>query len=89
MWRYVREAVDLREQHAPSLTAALWRLAHNGHALGILDGTLVATDRLGAESSLLLRQAPPARGGPAGAGRSHTGVSWCGSRRGYPVPPTT
>jgi len=49
VWRYVREAVDLLSAAAPTLTAALWRLAHNGHGLGILDGTLVATDRLGGE----------------------------------------
>lgn len=47
VFRYVREAVDLLAASAPSLTAALWRLAHNGHMLGILDGTLIATDRLG------------------------------------------
>lgn len=47
VYRYVREAVDLLAAQAPSLTAALWRLAHNGHALGILDGTLVPIDRLG------------------------------------------
>ena len=46
VFRYVREAVDLLAQRAPSLTAALWQLAYNGHQLGILDGTLVATDRL-------------------------------------------
>src|SRR5215472_11553559 len=49
VWRYVREAVDLLAARAPSLTAALWRLAHNGHNLGILDGTVVAIDRLGGE----------------------------------------
>jgi hypothetical protein len=47
VWRYVREAVDLLAALAPSLTAALWRLAHNGHHLGILDGTVVRIDRLG------------------------------------------
>jgi hypothetical protein len=46
-WRYVREAVDLLAARAPTLGAALWRLAYNGHALGILDGTVVAIDRLG------------------------------------------
>jgi hypothetical protein len=49
VWRHVREAVDLLAARAPSLTAALWRLAGNGHRLGILDGTLVPTDRLGGE----------------------------------------
>jgi hypothetical protein len=47
VWRYIREAVDLLAQQAPTLTAALWRLAHNGHALGILDGTVVPIDRVG------------------------------------------
>jgi hypothetical protein len=47
VFRYVREAVDLLAAAAPTLTAALWRLAHNGHHLGILDGTVVRIDRLG------------------------------------------
>lgn len=46
VWRYVREAVDLLAAQAPTLTAALWRLAYNGHALGILDGTVAPIDRL-------------------------------------------
>jgi hypothetical protein len=49
VFRYVREAVDLLADRAPSLTAALWRLAGNGHRLGILDGTLVRIDRLGGD----------------------------------------
>lgn len=49
VFRYVREAVDLLAARAPSLTAALWRLAGNGHRLGILDGTVVRTDRLGGD----------------------------------------
>jgi hypothetical protein len=53
VWRYVREAVDLLAAHAPSLTAALWRLAYNGHQLGILDGTVVRIDRLGGELNRL------------------------------------
>jgi hypothetical protein len=53
VWRYVREAVDLLANRAPSLTAGLWRLAHNGHVLGLLDGTLVATDRLGGDLNRL------------------------------------
>jgi hypothetical protein len=47
VYRYVREATDLLAARAPSLTAALWRLAGNGHRLGILDGTVVRIDRLG------------------------------------------
>ena len=34
VYRYVREATDLLAARAPSLTAALWRLAGNGHRLG-------------------------------------------------------
>jgi hypothetical protein len=49
VFRYVREAVDLLADRAPSLTAALWRLAGNGHRLGVLDGTLVRIDRLGGD----------------------------------------
>lgn len=49
VWRYVREAVDLLAARAPTLGAALWRLAYNGHHLGILDGTVVRIDRLGGQ----------------------------------------
>jgi hypothetical protein len=45
--RYVHEAVDLLAVQAPSLTAALWHLARNDHSLGLLDGTVVRTDRIG------------------------------------------
>ncbi|MEJ3750296.1 transposase family protein [Actinomycetes bacterium KLBMP 9797] len=45
-FRYIREAVDLLADRAPSLTAALWRLTGNGHRSGILDGTVVRIDRL-------------------------------------------
>ena len=31
----------------------MWQLAHNGHRLGILDGTLVAIDRLGGDNNRL------------------------------------
>jgi Helix-turn-helix of DDE superfamily endonuclease/DDE superfamily endonuclease len=51
--RYVHEAVDLLAALAPSLTAALWQLAHNGHSLSILDGTVVATDRVGGSRNRL------------------------------------
>lgn len=53
VFRYVREAVDLLASRAPSLTAALWRLAHNGHQLAILDGTLVRIDRFGGDLNRL------------------------------------
>jgi hypothetical protein len=36
VFRYIREAADLLAACAPTLTAALWQLAHNGHNLGIL-----------------------------------------------------
>jgi hypothetical protein len=50
--RYLREAVELLAARAPSLVAALWRLAHNGHQLGLVDGTLVPIDRLRAHDRL-------------------------------------
>ncbi len=53
VYRYVREAVDLLAAAAPSLTAAVWQLAHNGHQLGIVDGTLVTVDRLGGDNNRL------------------------------------
>ncbi len=48
-YRYVRETVDLLAAQAPSLTAALWRLAwtHNNYA--ILDGTVIRIDRVAAD----------------------------------------
>ena len=52
VYRYVREAVELLAARAPTLVAALWRLAHNGHQLGLLDGTLVPIDRLRAKDRL-------------------------------------
>ena len=52
VYRYVREATDLLAVRAPSLTAALWRPAGNGHRLGILDGTVVRIDRLGGDLGL-------------------------------------
>jgi len=36
--RYLREAFELLAAQAPTLTAALWRLAHNEHASDPLDG---------------------------------------------------
>lgn len=71
VFRYIREATDLLAAYAPSLSAALWRLAHNGHHLGILDGTVVRIDRLGGDLNRLhpLRQPPPPRRQPAGPGR--------------------
>lgn len=53
VFRYVREAVDLLAARAPSLTAATWQLARNGHQLGLLDGTLISTDRLSGSGNRL------------------------------------
>lgn len=43
-WRYIREAVDLLADHAPTLTAAIPRIARLAYA--IRDGTLIPIDRL-------------------------------------------
>jgi hypothetical protein len=48
VYRYVRETVDLLAARAPSLTAALRRLAATGTNYAILDGTLIRIDRLAA-----------------------------------------
>ncbi|MFJ6195038.1 transposase family protein [Micromonospora sp. NPDC092111] len=49
VFRYVREAVDLLEDGAPSLTGVLRRRSGNGHHLGVLDGTWLRIDRLGGD----------------------------------------
>ncbi|WP_209671313.1 transposase family protein [Amycolatopsis magusensis] len=46
--RYVHETTDLLAHRAPSLTAALWRLAWTFHNYAILDGTVIRTDRIAA-----------------------------------------
>lgn len=53
VFRYVREAVDLLAALAPTLTAALWRVSWSDRPLGILDGTLIAIDRLGGDNNQL------------------------------------
>ena len=49
VYRYIRETVDLLAARAPTLTAALWRLAWTFHNYAILDGTVIRTDRLAAD----------------------------------------
>lgn len=51
VFRYIGEAVDLLAAHAPTLTAAVWQLAWSGRPLAILDGTLIAIDRLGGDNN--------------------------------------
>ncbi|WP_017611029.1 IS5/IS1182 family transposase [Nocardiopsis xinjiangensis] len=48
-WRYVREAVRLLAGLAPSLEAALRRARRKGWTLVIVDGTLIACDRVAAD----------------------------------------
>jgi len=45
VWRYIREAVDLLAQAAPTLDQAIRRIRHLAYT--ILDGTLIPIDRLG------------------------------------------
>lgn len=68
-YRYVTETVDLLAATAPDLAAAMRRIRRL--ALVILDGTLIAIDRLRGEKGpvALLRKAQTARGERAGAGR--------------------
>jgi hypothetical protein len=49
VYRYIRETVDLLAAQAPSLTAAVWRLAWTFHNYAIVDGTVIRTDRLAAD----------------------------------------
>lgn len=49
VYRYVREVTDLLAAHAPSLTAAVWRLAWTHNNFAILDGTVVRIDRIAAD----------------------------------------
>ncbi|QKG20175.1 transposase family protein [Actinomadura verrucosospora] len=48
-WRYVEEAVALLSERSPKLTAALRRAAKDGLHLLVLDGTLIACDRVRAD----------------------------------------
>jgi DDE superfamily endonuclease len=47
--RYVHEVTDLLAAHAPTLTAAVWRLAWTHNNFAILDGTVVRIDRITAD----------------------------------------
>ncbi|MFB9802187.1 transposase family protein, partial [Streptomonospora salina] len=48
-WRYVRETTRLLADQAPSLEQGLRRVRSNGWEYVILDGTLIACDRLAAD----------------------------------------
>lgn len=48
-WRYVQEAVVLLSARSPKLTAALRKASRDGLHLLVLDGTLIATDRVRAD----------------------------------------
>jgi len=48
-WRYVNEAVDLLAARAPGLGRALRSAERAGHPYLVLDGTLIATDRVAAD----------------------------------------
>jgi hypothetical protein len=48
VYRYIRETTELLAARAPSLTAALWRLAWTFHNFAILDGTDIRIDRVAA-----------------------------------------
>ncbi|MFJ9371585.1 transposase family protein [Nocardia sp. NPDC101769] len=48
-WRYVEETVELLAERAPKLRSALRQAKKNGHAYLILDGTLIAIDRVAAD----------------------------------------
>ena len=48
-WRYVNETVELLAARAPKLRAALRDANRAGHAYVILDGTLIAVDRVAAD----------------------------------------
>jgi len=48
-WRYVNETVDLLAARAPKLRKAVRDAKRAGHAYVILDGTLIAIDRVAAD----------------------------------------
>ncbi len=48
-WRYVEETVELLAARAPALRSALRRVEHQQHAYLVLDGTLIAIDRVAAD----------------------------------------
>jgi hypothetical protein len=48
-WRYVNETVDLLAARAPKLGKAVRDAKRAGHAFVVLDGTLIAIDRVAAD----------------------------------------
>ncbi|RSM82881.1 IS5/IS1182 family transposase [Amycolatopsis sp. WAC 01375] len=48
VFRYIRETTRLLAERAPTLTGALWQLAWSHNNYGILDGTVIRTDRIAA-----------------------------------------
>ena len=48
-WRYVNEVVDLLAARAPKLRKAARDAARAGHAFVVIDGTLIAIDRVAAD----------------------------------------
>ncbi|WP_433204946.1 transposase family protein [Nocardia sp. CA-107356] len=48
-WRYITETVELLAARAPKLRSALRQAKNDGHAYLILDGTLIAIDRVAAD----------------------------------------
>lgn len=48
-WRYVRETTRLLAQQAPTLEQGPGRARRRGHASVVVDGTLIAGDRLAAD----------------------------------------
>ena len=48
-WRYVREAVTLLAARAPRLRDALRAAMKAGHAVAVIDGTLIPIDRVAAD----------------------------------------
>ncbi|WP_054813369.1 IS5/IS1182 family transposase [Nocardia arizonensis] len=48
-WRYVEETVELLAARAPTLRSALRRAKRRGHAYLVLDGTVIAIDRVAAD----------------------------------------
>lgn len=48
-WRYVQEAVDLLARRAPSLEEAIRAAKRDGLAYVVIDGTLIAIDRIAAD----------------------------------------
>lgn len=85
VFRYVREAVDLLATAVPTLSAGLCRLAHNGHQLGIVHGTVVRIDRLGGNLDRLCYSASTTITASACRGwLTRVEATWCGSATGRP-----